>query len=324
MNTRTHDDLTLTADTATFTAFGARAELLVLDPAELPTVVDHVRAAFDRIDLTFSRFRPDSELARLEQLPGLRQPASPLFLELTELAGRAHGSTDGWFDPTIRAALEGAGYDRSIERIEADGPGPAHHATVAGWARVAFNRQLGWIILPRGVGLDFGGIGKGFAVDYALRGLPTGLGGMLLSAGGDLAVRGPAPLGGWLCDVAATPDAPVETTVALATGALATSGLGRRQWTRDGRRYHHLIDPHTGVPGVSPWRTVTVAARDCVAAEVAAKVAWLRGDDGPAWLDSIGLSGRLVGVDGRVVRAGGWPAETSDSDVAANAAREVA
>lgn len=323
MNARSHDDLTLTVDTATFTAFGARAEIFVLDPADLPTVVEHVRAAFDQIDATFSRFRPDSELARLEQLPGLRQPASPLFLELTELAARAHRSTAGWFDPTIRAVLEAAGYDRSIERIEADGPGPAH-AAVAGWSCIEFNRRLGWLTLPRGVGLDFGGIGKGFAVDYALRGLPAGLGGVLLSAGGDLAVRGPAPRGGWLCDIAATPDAPVETTVALTTGALATSGLGRRQWTRDGRRYHHLIDPHTGQPGTSPWRTVTVAARDCVAAEVAAKVAWLRGNAGPAWLEGIGLAGRLVGLDGHVVHAGQWPGEAPDSLTNADTTRGAA
>jgi len=325
MNARARTDLALTADTATFTAFGARAAILVLDPAALPVVVDHVRAAFARIDLTFSRFRPDSELARLERLPGLRQPASPLFLELTELAARAHYSTDGWFDPTIRDALEAAGYDRSIEQIEADGPGPARAvAPVAGWSCVAFDRRLGWIIVPRGVGLDFGGIGKGFAVDYALRGLPAGLGGVLLSAGGDLATCGPAPLGGWLCDIAATPDAPIETTVALAAGALATSGLGRRQWTRAGRRYHHLIDPHTGQPGVSPWRTVTVAARDCVAAEVAAKVAWLRGDAGPAWLASLGLAARFIGVAGRVVHAGGWPEAQEKNDVAADTARGAA
>ncbi len=325
MHARSPDALTPTADTATFTALGTRIEILVLDPADLPTVLAGVRAAFDRIDATFSRFRPDSELARLERLPGLRQPASPLFLELTELAARAHRSTEGWFDPTIRDALEGAGYDRSIERIEADGPGPARAtAPVAGWAHVAFNRRLGWITLPRGIGLDFGGIGKGFAVDYALRGLPAGIGGVLLSAGGDLAVRGPAPRGGWLCDIAATPDAPPETTVALTAGALATSGLGRRRWTRDGRRYHHLIDPHTGQPGESPWRTVTVAARDCVAAEVAAKVAWLRGDDGPAWLASIGLAARLVGVEGQVVRAGHWPGAVANDPADATTTRGAA
>ena len=93
----------------------------------------------------------------------------------------------------------------------------------------------------------------------------------------------------------------------LAAGALATSGLGRRQWRRDGQRLHHLIDPHTGQPGASPWRYATVAARDCAAAEVAAKVAWLRGAAGPAWLAGLGLPGRFVGIDGRVEVIGAWP-----------------
>ncbi|MGN6756805.1 MAG: FAD:protein FMN transferase, partial [Thermomicrobiales bacterium] len=261
---------------ARFAALGSWVEVQATEPARLATLVAHCRACFDLIDRTFSRFRPDSELACLEQLPGLRQPASPLFLELLDLALRAAAATEGWFDPTIRDALEAAGYDRSIEQIEAAGPGPDRAAPPAGrWRTIAYDRDRRWVTIPRGARLDFGGIGKGFAVDYALRTLPAGPGGVLLPAGGDLAIAGPAPRDGWLCDIAATASEPAEATVTLFTGALATSGLGRRQWRRGGRRFHHLIDPHTGQPGASPWRYVTVAARDCAAAEVAAKVAWL-------------------------------------------------
>ena len=305
----------LTPTAACFRALGSRVDVLVTEPAHLARVVAHVRARLETIERTFSRFRPDSELARLERLPGLRQPASPLFLELLDRAVLAAASTGGWFDPTVRDALEAAGYDRSIERLEAEGPGPARSATPAGrWRRIAYDRDRGWVALPAGVRLDFGGIGKGFAVDYALRTLPAGCGGVLLGAGGDLAAHGPAPAGGWLCDIAATPDAPAETTVALGAGALATSGLGRRQWARDGERLHHLIDPRTGRPGTSPWRSVTVAARSCLVAEVAAKVAWLRGADGPGWLAGLGLPGRLVGLDGGVALVGNWPAPAGGKD----------
>ncbi|HET8626224.1 MAG TPA: FAD:protein FMN transferase [Thermomicrobiales bacterium] len=294
---------------ARFRALGSQIEVLATEPAELALVVGHVRACLAEIDRTFSRFRADSELARLEGLPGLRQPASPLFLELLDLALRVAAATDGWFDPTVRDALEAAGYDRSIERLEAEGPGPARLAAPAGrWRAVAYDRDRGWVAIPAGVRLDFGGIGKGFAVDYALRTLPAGRGGVLLNAGGDLAVRGRAPAGGWLCAVAAGPGDPAAATVALHAGALATSGLGRRQWSRDGRRLHHLIDPRSGRPGTSPWRYVTVAARDCLAAEVAAKVAWLRGAAGPDWLAALGLPGRFAGRDGNVVTVGAWPA----------------
>jgi thiamine biosynthesis lipoprotein len=293
---------------ARFPALGSWIDVQATEPARLAALVAHCRACFDLVDQTFSRFRPDSELARLEQLPGLRQPASSLLLELLDLALRAAAATDGWFDPTIRDALEAAGYDRSIEQLEAAGPGPARAAAPAGrWREIAYDRDRRWVAIPRGVRLDFGGIGKGFAVDYTLRTLPAGFGGVLLNAGGDLAVTGPAPRVGWVCDIAATASEPAETAVTLAAGALATSGLGRRQWRRDGQSLHHLIDPHTGQPGASPWRYVTVAARDCAAAEVAAKVAWLRGAAGPRWLAGLGLPGRFVGADERVEVVGAWP-----------------
>lgn len=199
---------------ATFRALGTEVEVLVTEPARLPAILAHVQDRFAEIDATFSRFRPDSELARLDWLPGVRQPASALFLELLQLAVRAARDTGGWFDPTVRDALEAAGYDRSIEAIEAEGPGPARPATIGGWERIAYDRERHWVCVPAGVRLDFGGIGKGFAVDYALRTLPADAGGVLLNAGGDLAVRGAAPAGGWRIEVAADADSPVEATVA--------------------------------------------------------------------------------------------------------------
>lgn len=298
------------ANAASFHALGTEIEVIVTDAEQLPAVVGHVQRRIDAIDRTFSRFRLDSELNRLEQLPNIRQPASPRFLELLELALRAARATDGWFDPTIRDALEAAGYDRSIERIEDEGPGESRPAMPAGhWDRIRFDRERRWVILPEGVRLDFGGIGKGFAVDDALRTLSPHHCGVLVNAGGDLAVRGPAPAGGWLCDISAEAGTRPEATIAIHEGALATSGLGRRQWVRDGARLHHLIDPHTGAPGASPWRSVTVAARECAAAEVAAKVAWLKGDDGPGWLTGLGLAGRFVALDGTTATTGTWPGD---------------
>src|SRR5579884_2587006 len=84
-------------NSARFRALGTEVEVLVTDPARLHETLAHVRERFDAIDRTFSRFRLDSELARLEWQPGVRQPASPLFLELLELALRAARDTDGWF-----------------------------------------------------------------------------------------------------------------------------------------------------------------------------------------------------------------------------------
>lgn len=291
-----------------FQALGATIVVGVVERDDLAAVMPHVYARLQEVDRALSRFRPDSELARIDGDPGRPWLVSPLFGEALELALRASASTDGWFDPTVRDALEAAGYDRSIELLERDGPGTDRPFRPAGqWPLINFDRASGILLLPRGARLDFGGIGKGFAVDYALRDLPTA-NGVLVSAGGDLAVAGPPPPGGWRCDVAAEASDEPETTVLLQGGALATSGLGRRQWRRSGQPMHHLIDPHTGRPGQSPWRTVTVAARTCVAAEVAAKVAWLKGDAGPQWLAQQGLTARLRALDGRTQTIGDWPA----------------
>ena len=122
---------------------------------------------------------------------------------------------------------------------------------------------------------------KGRAVDDALA-LVEGAG--FVSAGGDLATRGEL--------VVALPGG---GTVTLRAGGLATSGLTSRSWPRaDGSSAHHLIDPATGAPSMSPWDCVTVCASTCLAADVAAKAAFLLGEDGPAWLERRGLAGRFL------------------------------
>ncbi len=295
---------------AQFPALGATIVLGVTEPERLTAVVAHVRSRIEEVNRALSRFRPDSELSRIDAQPDRPWVVSELFGEVLDLALRAAASTNGWFDPTVRDAVEASGYDRSIELIERDGPGLARPVRPAGgWPSVIFDRRSRVLLLPRGVRLDFGGIGKGFAVDYALRDVPRGESGVLVSAGGDLACAGPPPEGGWPCEVAATPDSAPEATVLLQGGALATSGLGRRQWQRDGERLHHLIDPRTGRPGRSPWRIVTVAARTCAAAEVAAKVGWLMGEAGPDWVAAQGLTARFRALDGRVCTIGCWPVE---------------
>ena len=100
---------------------------------------------------------------------------------------------------------------------------------------------------------------------------------------------------------------PQGDTVTLESGALATSGVTTRSWDReDGVRQHHLIDPATGAPADVPWESVTVCAATCLAADVAAKTAFLLGNDGPAWIERRGLQGRFLSDEG-IVLAGGWP-----------------
>ena len=109
-----------------------------------------------------------------------------------------------------------------------------------------------------------------------------------VSAGGDLATKGEV-------DVAL----PGGGAVRLVSGGLATSGRTKRRWLRAGEEQHHLIDPATGRPSASRWEQVTVCGATCLAADVAAKAAFLLGDDGPDWLDERGLPGRFLAQTAR-------------------------
>ena len=144
---------------------------------------------------------------------------------------------------------------------------------------------------PHDVRLDLNGVVKALAVDDALACI-AGPG--FVSAGGDLATRGPVNVA-----------VPGGDVVQVLEGGVATSGTVRRRWLRDGVEQHHLIDPRTGLPSRSPWTQVTVVGASCLAADVCAKAAFLLGAAGPTWLDSCRLPGRFVSRE-RVVCNAEW------------------
>jgi thiamine biosynthesis lipoprotein ApbE len=132
---------------------------------------------------------------------------------------------------------------------------------------------------------------------------------------GDVAVAGAAPDGGWAIRIADRHDAAASepsVTVAISRGGLATSGVAARRWSRGDRHLHHLVDPGTGRPAETCWRTVSVTARTCVRANTASTAAVVMGDGAPDWLARHGFCARLVTLDGTVVGVGGWPADALD------------
>lgn len=302
----------MTVEAADWRALGTGVRLLV-SGGELEPAHRAVAALLDDVDRAYSRFRPDSELSRLNGNGGKPAAVSPLFGLAIEAALRAGRLSDGLVDPTVGHALRAIGYDRDFGRA-LSGPDPIvlRLEPVPGWQAVHYDsvRRMAW--LARGVELDLGSTGKALAADLcaaaALR--ATGGGGVLVSLGGDIATAGEVPDGGWrvlAADDSSTPsDAPGEV-VAIHGGALATSGTAVRRWTRGGVVLHHLIDPRTGLPADGPWRTASVVAATCVDANIAATAAMVRGRSAVPWLDDLGLAARLVSNSGQVVRIGGWP-----------------
>jgi FAD:protein FMN transferase len=237
-----------------------------------------IRVLFEESDATFSRFREDSELRRVNRAGGA-MVVSALFARAVGAALWARELTQGLVDPTLGSAIAAAGYDRDFAELAPD----SRPAGPAAPARPKAVSLLGRVLVLRGgVQLDLNGVVKAMAVDDALA-LLDGPG--FVSAGGDLATRGEV-------DVAL----PRGGAVRLRAGGLATSGRTKRRWLRGGEEQHHLIDPATGRPASGPWEEVTVCGATCLAADVAAKAAFLLGETGPAWLDERGLPGRFVAV----------------------------
>ena len=262
----------------TFRAMGTEVECL-LDAYPGPAF-EVVEAEFERLEALLSRFRPESELSRLNEAGALE--AGPDLLAVTRLALEARDRTRGLFDPTVHDAVVAAGYDRTFEALPVDGPrSPGKHCG----GSVEIDGR--WIRLAPGVRLDLGGIAKGYAVDRAVA-LLARSGPCLVNAGGDLAVSG----GAWPVAVDGA-----GLTLELGCGALATSGRDRRRWQRGGAECHHLIDPATGLPAETQILHATVVAGRAVEAEVLAKTLFLGG--------SVDVPHVLVMADGRTVVGGG-------------------
>ncbi len=236
---------------------------------------------------------------------------SPILLAAVEAALEGAHLTGGLFDPALRHALVRIGYDRSFDTIGAAPAATGPPRRGGGWRGIVVDRSAATVTLPRGCGLDLGGVAKGMTVDASLELLGSlGVESALVSAGGDLAVLGlPPGRRAWPVLVGGDPGAAV---VPLARGALATSGTARRHWRQGDAARHHLLDPGTGEPAVSGLRELTVAGGSCRAAEVGATAAFVAGPRlGPALLERLGLAGVLVTEAGTRIRAGRWPREES-------------
>jgi thiamine biosynthesis lipoprotein len=238
----------------------------------------------------WSRFRPDSELQRLNRYPGEWQDVSAETAELFEAAIRWHQETDGVFQPLVGKHLIAWGYEHSLaEQPPGVGVSPAPAPVVDSQIRLGAGRHR--VHIPRGAAVDLGGIAKGWSADRAAERLRrrAPFGPLLVDAGGDIAaVRGVHTVAvAWSGDVTLQPGS-----------AIATSGYDTRSWRNgDGVEAHHLIDPKTGAPAPRARATViadTVTAADVLATSLAIRPALIDGRTEACLLDA---GGRVRSTD---------------------------
>jgi FAD:protein FMN transferase len=316
---------------ANWEALGTRVVLRLTDPRALGAARAAVEHELDAIDRACSRFRADSEIARVNASAGRAVHVSPLLAEALALALGAARMTGGDVDPTVGSALVLVGYDRDWRLLDPPDEAPSEDTrpedrplrvptptptvaarAVCGWRNVMFDRPAHTVRIPAGFTIDLGATAKAWAADRAAHAAALAGGcGALVGVGGDIAVSGPAPERGWAVHV--TDDhrsdhrAPGQT-VTIRSGGLATSSTAVRRWRHAGETMHHIIDPATGAPVRGTWRTVSVAAASCANANIATTCALVRAGAAPAWLARLGVPARLVSHTGRVYTIGAWPA----------------
>jgi FAD:protein FMN transferase len=280
----------------TFRCFGTRCAVLVDDRAAAALARRRLEAWHER----FSRFRPDSELSRLNADPRPAVPVSPVMARLVESVAAAARMTDGLVDATLLGEIEAAGYrgdlgaplPAALALRLAPPRAPARPSAASRWREIRV--RDGVVHRPPGVGIDSGGLAKGLFADLIAESLPHAA--LAVDCGGDVRFRGPErrihvadPFGG-----------PARHAFALRDGAAATTGILRRSWLDPrGRPAHHLLDPATGRPAYTGVVQATALAPSALEAEIRAKAALLSGPErAAAWLP---YGGVLVLDDGRHV-----------------------
>ncbi len=300
--------------TRSFRAIGTTATIVVQEPADAAAAERLLAAELAAVDLACSRFRKDSELQALHAAAGRTVAVSELLFEALSVALDMADRTGGAVDPTIGNAIAALGYDADLADVLSRPPAPPRAlGPVAGYQHVQLNPRERTVRIPRGVRLDLGSSAKALAADRAAARIADRIGaGTLVSLGGDVAVAGPPPAGGWAVGIAresSTPVDEVDQVVAIRRGGLASSATSVRAWRSGDREVHHIVDPRTGDCVEPYWVLVSATGSSCVEANLVTTAAIVWGDDALHRLARFEQSVRLVRCDGKVFAVNGWPEE---------------
>jgi thiamine biosynthesis lipoprotein len=252
------------------------------DPRLGAAVGEIVKSEALRVEAKFSRYRP-SVVTDINQSAGRPVEVDVETADLIDYSAQCYDLSEGLFDITSGAlrrawTFGGAGSVPTNAQLR-------EILQHVGWHHATWNRPM--LTLPTGMEIDFGGIGKEYAVDRALaRAREHTSAPLLVNLGGDLRVSGARQDGGpWRVAIEDVDHAgSAAGLLELSGGALATSGDSHRHLLHEGVRYGHVLDPRTGWPVAGAPRSVTVHAATCTEAGLLAKLALLRGSGAEAFL----------------------------------------
>jgi FAD:protein FMN transferase len=274
-----------------FTAMACPCEVLIEGVPE-PTaraILSTVAECAWRIEARYSRYRTDNVIHRINTSEGQPVEVGDETANLLEFAASLNALSDGAFDITsgvLRKVWTFDGSDRVPSQAQID---EVRH--LIGWNTVEWSRPI--LKMRPKMQVDFGGIGKEYAVDCAVSAVHNLAPGVscLVNFGGDVAVRTARREGKpWYVGIESCSEvAPPTTTIALRRGAIATSGDTRRFLLKEGKRYSHVLDARTGWPVPDAPRSVTVLAETCTQAGTFSTLALLRGAAADSFLREQGV-----------------------------------
>ena len=286
--------------------------LYATDPGSANTAAEAVFNRFNQLNKTLSDYDKNSELRRLCATAGSGRAIAvshDLWVVLSAAVAIARQS-NGAFDPTIAPVVRL--WRRARRRgIMPDPQKLAEARKLVDYRLIRLdpkNKQVE--LLKQGMRLDLGGIAKGYALDEAQKVLvELGIKRSLIDAGGDIVMGGPPPKkSGWSIGVARlNPKAQPSRYLSLANIAIATSGDTWQHVEIDGRRYSHLVDPHTGV-GLADHSSVTVIAPTAMEADALASALSVLGPEA-----GLKLIEDIPGAAAFIIRAPSGRIETYES-----------
>jgi thiamine biosynthesis lipoprotein len=243
-----------------------------------------------RIEHKFSRYRTDNIVHAINHSAGKPVEVDAETAGMLDYARTLYHASDGLFDIT-------SGILRRVWKFDGSDRVPSEKAVqqilpFVGWDKVTWDRPR--FTLPPGMEIDFGGIGKEYAVDSAAVLISAAIGcAFLVNFGGDLFASGLRSGGRpWIVGID-DPDRTGEAAifrVEISRTGLATSGDARRFVLHRGKRLGHILNPLTGWPVEDAPRSVTVAAPTCLEAGTIATLAYLQGPRAKALLEEQGVT----------------------------------
>jgi FAD:protein FMN transferase len=268
-----------------FSAMACPCELLLHTTDRASALESGAIAAGEawRIEKKYSRYRQDSVTARINGRTGSVLPVDEETASLLDFAAQCFELSEGLFDITsgvLRRAWKFDGSDRVPDAAAVECLLP-----LVGFDKLY--RDGTFLMIPDGMEIDFGGIGKEYAVDRAydllMARCPVPF---LVNFGGDLRASRPLPHGPWKVAIE-RPDSDRSAAMMLDVeyGALATSGDSHRFLLKNGIRYGHVLHPRTGWPVQGSPRSITVAASSCTEAGLLSTMAMLKGSQAKQFLE---------------------------------------